>query len=398
MPNILVLNAGSSTLKFRLLGMAAPQAPETVADGLVEKWGSPAAQLRLKISGRDPEQRPVAAESAADAAGHAIEACLPFGIDAIGHRVVHGGPRYQEPTRITPQVVEGIKEVSHLAPLHNALAVAGIEAGLRRLPGTPAVAIFDTAFHRTIPEFAALYALPLELSQKHSLRRFGFHGISHRCVSRRLLECLGRQPAGTRVITCHLGNGASVCAIRDGNSVDTSMGLTPMEGLIMGTRTGDIDPGLVLHLMTALNMSASHIDDLLNRQSGLLGISGCSGDMRDVEQAAAAGDQRAQLALDMFAYRVRKYIGAYAAAMGGLDAVAFAGGIGEHSPGARRRICQEVENLGIVLDSDRNASADSHNPTRISADGSAVDVWVIPTDEELQIAREVCELLRLPRT
>jgi len=389
--NILVLNAGSSSLKFRLLDMGGRES--VLASGLVEKWGTPQAALKLEVSGRDAGRKSVAAETPAHAAEHAIEACRPLGINVVGHRVVHGGWRYQEPTRVTPQVIDGIREVSSLAPLHNALALAGIETAIRMLPHAPSFAAFDTAFYEPLPAAAARYAIPPELAERHHLRRYGFHGISHRYVSHRLLELLGREAPGTRLITCHLGNGCSVCAVRDGRSVDTSMGLTPMEGLIMGTRCGDIDPGLVLHLMTALKMRAEEVDELLNRRSGLLGLSGRSGDVRDLEQAAAAGDARADAALESFAYRVRKYIGAYAAAMGGLDAIAFTAGIGEHAAGVRERICQRLEFLGIQLDAGRNSAARGGEAVRISDDAAPVHVWMVPTDEECQIAREIAPLI-----
>lgn len=389
--NVLVLNAGSSSLKFRLLRM---QERETVlASGLVEKWGTHGAMLRLEVAGEALQCRSVAAETPADAAGHAVKACLPLGIDAIGYRVVHGGPRFTEPVRISKQVIDDIRDVSHLAPLHNGLALAAMEAGQTVLPEVPAVAVFDTAFHRTMPEAAALYAIPPDLAEKHALRRYGFHGISHSYVSQQLLRCLNRPAAGSRFITCHLGNGASLCAIRDGKSIDTSMGLTPLEGLMMGTRSGDIDPGLVLHLMTSIGMKAEQVDDLLNRRSGLAGVSGLGSDLRDIEKAAGSGDARAELALDMFAYRVRKYIGAYAAAMGCIDAIAFAGGIGEHSPRMRGRICEGLVSMGILLDAARNLSARPNENTPIQADSSPVQVWLIPTDEELQIARQVHQLL-----
>jgi len=395
--NILVLNAGSSTLKFRLLKTPAPgdagaAGESLLARGLVEKWGSPQATLKLEVSGAATEEKPVAAETTAHAAEHAINACLPLGIDALGHRVVHGGPRFRDPARITAEVVEGIRAVSHLAPLHNGLALAGIEAGLRLLPDTPAVAVFDTAFHQTIPDVAALYAIPRELSERHALRRYGFHGISHRYVSGLLLECLKRPAAGSRLITCHLGNGASVCAVRDGRSIDTSMGMTPMEGLVMGTRSGDIDPGLVLHLMNAEGMSPAQLDELLNRRSGLLGLSGFA-DMRDVERAASAGDQHAAVAIDTFAYRLSKYIGAYFTVLGRAHAVGFSGGIGEHSAEVRKRVCERLRSLGMHLDATLNSAAPADRPSRISADFSGVEIWVVPTDEERQIAREVHRLL-----
>jgi acetate kinase len=389
--NVLVLNAGSSSLKFRLLRIGTGD--PLLAGGLVEKWGTSQATLKLEVSGQSVQSRPIAAASQTHAAEHVIDACRELGIDATGHRVVHGGPKFREPVRVTPQVIDSIREVSHLAPLHNALALAGIEAALRALSNKPAVAVFDTAFHRTLPEVAALYAIPPELAEQHALRRYGFHGISHQYVSQKLIQCLDRPAAGTRLITCHLGNGASVCAIRDGISVDTSMGFTPMEGLVMGTRSGDIDPGLVLHLIINQGMKPAEVDHLLNYGSGLLGLSGRSGDMREIEQAAAEGDRRADLAREMFAYRVRKYIGAYAAVLGGVDAIAFAGGIGEHSPSTRQRICEGLSFLGAVPDQKRNEAASGTRESFIHAGTSRVQLWVIPTDEEMQIAREVNSLL-----
>jgi acetate kinase len=370
-----------------------PDRGQLLADGLVEKWGTPQATLRMALEGQAPEHRCVAAESSGEAAEHAIRACLPLGIDAVGHRVVHGGAKFEEPTVVTPEVVEGIRQVSHLAPLHNQLALAGIEAGMRVLPDTPAVAVFDTAFHRTMPAVAAEYAIPRDLAQKHELRRYGFHGISHGYLSGKLLKCLGREAAGTRLITCHLGNGSSICAVRDGRSVDTSMGMTPMEGLVMGTRSGDIDPGLVLHLIDGLGMSSKEVDEMLNRKSGLLGLSGRSGDVRDLTEAAASGDRNAHAALESFAYRARKYIGAYAAVLGGIDAIAFGGGIGEHSADVRSRICSGLEVLGILLNEALNASATGRELALISADNSPGQIWIVPTNEEGQIAHDVFYLL-----
>lgn len=389
--NVLVLNAGSSSLKFRLFdaGAGPTDGELLLAHGLVEKWGTPEATLRLTVRGKDAQTRSVAAESSRQAAEHALRVCLPLGIDALGHRVVHGGPHFERPARVTPEVVAAIKDVSHLAPLHNKLALAGIEAGLQVLPQTPAFAVFDTAFHMTLPREAFQYALPRKWAEDHDLRRYGFHGISHQYVSGELLKAMGRPAQGSRLVTCHLGNGASLCAIRDGRSVETSMGLTPMEGLVMGTRSGDIDPGLVLHLITGLGMKAEEVDDLLNRKSGLLGLSGRSGDVRDLENAEQSGDAPAAEALESFAYRARKYIGAYAAVLGGLDAVAFTGGIGEHSAKTRERICRGLEFLGIRLDPQRNGAAATENPLRISSVEALVQVWVISTDEERQIAREI---------
>ena len=392
--NVRVFNAGSSSLKFRLIALNRDtDSSQVLASGLVEKWGTPDAALKLTRGSSPAEHRSVAAESPADAAEHAIDACRPLGIDALGYRVVHGGPKFEQPVLITPEVVQGIDEVSTLAPLHNQLALASIRAGLKLLPDVPSVAAFDTGFGRTMPEVAALYAIPRALAEQNALRRYGFHGISHQYVSTRLLQLMNRPAPGTRLITCHLGNGSSVCAVRDGACIDTSMGLTPMEGLVMGTRSGDIDPGLVLHLIRTLHMSSDQVDTLLNRQSGMLGLSGRSGDMRDLEQAAGTGDADAKLAIEAFAYRARKYIGAYAAALSGVDAISFAGGIGEHSPGTRERICRGLEFLGLKLDPARNNAAPADRPSRVSDNSARVQVWVIPTDEELQIARDVVRKL-----
>ena len=367
--NVLALNAGSSSLKFRLFRMAGG-AEEGLAGGTVERAD---------------------ADSLLPAAQTAIAQCQALGIDAVGHRLVHGGPVFSEPTRVTLDVLDSLRGLCDLDPLHNPSEVALIEEAQRLLPDAPSVAVFDTAFHRTLPEVAWRYALPAGLSDRLHLRRYGFHGISHRYVSGRLLECLGRGPEGTRLITCHLGSGASVCALRDGLSVDTSMGLTPLEGLVMGSRSGDVDPGLLLYLMRTQGMTAEQIDDLLNHDSGLKGLAG-KGDVRDLEQAAEAGEARAELALEIFAYRVRKYLGAYAAALGGLDAVAFTGGIGEHSAAMRGRICRGLDFLGLWLDDDRNVAA-GKDAVPVSTDGSPVAIWVVPTDEERQISREVSALL-----
>jgi acetate kinase len=359
--HVLVLNPGSSTLKFRLVEVAAGTTRE-VLSGLHDH---------------------VAGDALAGAAAEVVQRCRPEGIDAVGSRVVHGGEHFAEPTLVTPDVLAAIRDLGRLAPLHNPPAAAVLARVGDLLPGVPAVAVFDTAFHRTLPDVAALYALPLELSREKGLRRYGFHGTSHRYVSARLHERTG----GKRLITCHLGNGASVTAVRDGKSVDTSMGLTPLEGLVMGTRSGDVDAGLVLHLLREERMSADEVDRLLNQQSGLLGVGGHA----DLRELQASGDERARLAREMFAYRVRKYIGAYAAVLEGLDAVAFTAGIGEHSADMRERICAPLGWLGVRLDAQANARP-GPGEARISAGESAVQVWVIPTDEEDLIARAAAEV------
>ena len=369
--NILALNAGSSSLKFRLFSITS-NAETILTDGTVERMD---------------------ANALLPAAQQAIEQCQPFGIDAVGHRVVQGGARFFEPTRITPDVLIDLRGLQELDPLHNPTEVALIEAAQNLLPNTPNIAVFDTAFHRTLPEIAWRYALPSDLADRLGLRRYGFHGISHRYVSEHLLQCLGREAQGTRLISCHLGSGASVCALLDGQSMDTSMGLTPLEGLVMGTRSGDVDPGLLLYLLRTQNMTAEALDDLLNQQSGLKGLAGRN-DVRDLEQAAGHGDAQAALALEIFAYRVRKYVGAYAAVLGGLDAVAFTGGIGEHAVAMREHICRGLDFLGLRLDAERNQAATGGEAARISSDGVFVSLWVIPTDEERQIAREVAALVQ----
>jgi acetate kinase len=367
--NILTLNGGSATLKYTLFAMPAEG---ILADGSLDHPGG---------------------DGIVQAAQQAIEKCRSHGIDAIGHRVVHGGAAFTQPTRMTHESLDDLRKLQDLDPLHNPTEVAMIEAGLRLLPDAPAVAVFDTAFHQTLPEVAWHYALPREWADNLGLRRYGFHGISYRYVSERLLQCLGRQAAGTRLIICHLGSGASICALKDGQSVDTSMGMTPLEGLVMGTRSGDVDPGLLLYLLRSVGMTADALNDMLNRRSGLVGISGHnSGDVRQLQQAAMDGDKYAALALGIFAYRVRKYIGAYAAALGGLDAVAFTGGIGEHSAALREKICAGLDFLGLHIDDTRNQGA-SGREAILNGPDAPVSAWVIPTDEQRQIARETQTLV-----
>jgi acetate kinase len=407
--NILVLNAGSSSLKFRLFRIEALRSlsePEDVlAGGQVERIGKPDAQMTFfhGVQGTS-QRRDVGTESVSGAAQEILRQLTkpladgqqPIAIDAVGHRIVHGGARFFEPVRIDDVVLNDIRDLIELAPLHNPSGLAGIEAVRHTLPHASNVAVFDTAFHHNLPAIAARYALPTALSERLQLRRYGFHGISYRYVSERLLLILKSDPqrdsSQTRLILCHLGNGASVCALRNGQSIDTSMGFTPLEGLIMGNRSGDVDPGLVLHLLRGGHMTPDQMEDLLNHQSGLMGLSGRSGDARDLEEAASEGHQASQLALECFAYRVRKYIGAYAAALGGVDTLAFTGGIGEHSASMRARICQGLSFLGLYADDERNQNATGQEPAAISG-GDDGKVWVVPTDEERQIAREAFALL-----
>jgi len=367
--NILVLNAGSATLKYKLFAIPGE---EILASGSVDHPGG---------------------EGIVDAAATVIKACSAAGIDAIGYRVVHGGSSFTEPTRITPEVMDGLRALHDLDPLHNPTDVAMIDAGLRLSPGTPAIAVFDTSFHRTLPETAWRYALPRDLCDRLRLRRYGFHGLSYQYVTGELLKCLGRSPVGTRLIICHLGSGASVCAVQDGQSIDTSMGLTPLAGLVMGTRSGDVDPGVLLYMLRSANMTADEIDDLLNHQSGLLGLSNRSNDVRVLEQAAHTGDSNAEIALEVFAYHVCKYIGSYSAVLGGVDTVAFTGGVGEHSADVRARICRRLGFLGLRMSDEANDSAGNGGMVRISANDATVQAWVIPTDEERQVVRNAQALL-----
>lgn len=404
--NILVLNAGSSSLKFCLYDMPAPRPltePENVvAIGEIERVGVPDTHLKLTVGEGEPVSRPINAPDVASAAEQALRLLLDpaangghaVRIDAVGHRIVHGGPNFVKPVRVDANVVEELRGLTALAPLHTPGGVAGIEASQRALPDAPDIAVFDTAFHHDLPPVSRDYALPRDLAGQYHLRRYGFHGISYTYVTERSLLALGREAAETRLILCHLGGGASACAVRDGKSVDVSMGFTPLEGLVMGTRAGDIDAGLVLYLMRTLNRSADDMDKLLNKQSGLLGLSGgLSSDVRDLEKAADAGNTAAREALASFAYRIRKYIGAYAAAMGGVDALIFTDKIGAHAFRTRTRICEGLEFLGLGLDESRNQDINGPAPVQIGANDSG-RVWVVPTDEERQIAREVYALMQ----
>ncbi len=412
--NILVLNPGSTTLKFGLyqmsdLSKASPTAgsAKVLASGIVEPIGAPQAELKMFVATQKPVIEPVEAATSAQAVEQIVRRLLayvgenartptPITIDAVGCRVVHGGPRLVKPTRVVASVLDELRALKDMAPLHIPADVAVLEQVQQSLPETPVVAVFDTAFHQTLPPIAYTYALPVELCAHYGLRRYGFHGISHAYVSGQLIKHLGRDTKGTRIITCHLGGGASVCAVRDGQSVDISMGFTPLEGLVMGTRSGDVDPGLVLYLIRTAGMTTGEVDDLLNHQSGLRGLSGLSADVRELEQEALQGNKLAELALEIFAYRACKYIGAFAAALEGLDAIAFTGGIGEHSATMRSRICRRLGFLGLHLEDNHNQAANGRAAMRISAENGSVQVWVIPTDEERQIAWSTYEQFRDP--
>ena len=385
MPQVLVVNSGSSSIKYRLI---ETDGPTNLARGLVERIGTATATGTYGQMADDSwvEVRETAPMADHDDGLRAVIAALDraklaAGITAVGHRVVHGGDRFVAPALIDDAVVDGIRAQIPLAPLHNPANLAGIEVARSLWPDVPQVAVFDTAFHATLPPHAYRYAVPDTWYTQHRVRRYGFHGTSHAFVARRAAEILGRPLAQLRLITAHLGNGASVTAITGGRSVDTSMGLTPLEGLVMGTRSGDIDPAIVFHLARNAGLTLNEIDAALNSASGLRGLCG-DNDLRAIEARAARGDDAAQLAIDVFCYRVRRYIGAYAAVLGGLDALVFTAGIGEHSPTVRARVCADLGFLGIAIDPTANAAS----ATMISATGTAAAVLVVPTDEELEIA------------
>ncbi|MEA4888932.1 MAG: acetate kinase [Clostridiaceae bacterium] len=394
---VLVINAGSSSLKYQLLNSANG---EVLAKGGAERIGLNDALIKHTRNGGEAVTLPV------DMPNHkvAVQAVLTVltseehgviqsmsEIDAVGHRVVHGGEKFSTSVLITPEVKRAIRACYDLAPLHNPANMTGIEACEEAMPGVPQVAVFDTAFHQTMPAKAYMYALPYELYEKHSIRRYGFHGTSHGYVSRRAAEILGKPYDSMKIITCHLGNGSSVSAIRNGRCIDTSMGLTPLAGICMGTRCGDIDPTIVTFLMEKENLDTHAIVDLMNKQSGVAGISGVSSDFRDLYTAAGEGHKRASLALDMFKYQCRKLIGSYAAAMGGVDAVVFTAGIGENTADVRLGACEGLGYMGIQIDPYKNAAIRSREAI-VSTDDSPVKVLVVPTNEELAIAKETARI------
>ncbi|MEE1121893.1 MAG: acetate kinase, partial [Prevotella sp.] len=314
-------------------------------------------------------------------------------IDAVGHRMVHGGEKFAKSVIITPEVIDAFKACIDLAPLHNPANLKGVDAVTELMPGLPQVGVFDTAFHQTMPAKAYLYAVPYELYEKYGVRRYGFHGTSHRYVSARALEFLGMQTEGTKVVTAHIGNGGSLAAVVDGKCVDTTMGLTPLEGVMMGTRSGDIDGGAVTFIQKKLGLDADGISDLLNKKSGIAGLTGLSSDMRDIENAANAGDEKAIAAQESYFYRIKKYVGAYAAAMGGCDVLVFTAGVGENQTGMREAVCKGLEFMGIEIDVEKNSTIRGEEAI-ISTPNSKVKVVVIPTDEELMIASDTMALVK----
>ncbi|MCD6444061.1 acetate kinase [Candidatus Bathyarchaeota archaeon] len=397
---VLVINCGSSTIKYKVFQVQDGSTLKELASGLLERIGSDKSTLTHR---RDGETYKFELEAKDHREG--LESILkiltskehgviedPSEVFAVGHRVVHGGDSVFQPTVITEDLLNVIRRWSDMAPLHNPANLAGIEAAISLLPGAHQVAVFDTAFHQTMPAEAYLYAIPYEYYERYRIRRYGFHGTSHRYVAYKAAEVLNRDISELKMVTCHLGAGCSITAVCGGKSIDTSMGFTPLEGLVMATRSGDIDPSLVFFLVRKEGLNVEEVENLLNRKSGLLGLSGVSGDVRDIWREVEKGNQRAELAMRVFAYRVKKYIGAYAAAMGGLDAIVFTAGIGENDWRTRELICEGLEYLGVRLDKRLNRMT-SKEPRIISSDGSKVKVLVIPTDEELAIALETLNLL-----
>ncbi|MEW8993437.1 acetate/propionate family kinase [Clostridium sp.] len=393
---VLVINCGSSSLKYQLINM---ETEESLAQGLVERIGIEGSILTQKVPGRDKYiiEQPMADHKDAIKlvlgalvdGNHGVISSMDE-ISAVGHRVVHGGEKYSESVVIDDAVMASLEECVKLAPLHNPANIIGINACKSLMQNTPMVAVFDTAFHQTMPKTAYMYPLPYELYTKYGIRKYGFHGTSHKYVSAECAKLMGKDIKDVKIITCHLGNGASLAAIKDGHCVDTSMGFTPLEGIAMGTRCGNIDPAIVTFLMNEGKMTAKEVDNLMNKQSGVLGLSGVSSDFRDIEDAAKEGNERAVLALDVYDYRVREMIGAYAAAMGGVDAVVFTAGLGENAIETRAQICKGLEFLGIEIDDAKNNVRGK--ATEVSKDGAKVKVFVIPTNEELVIARDTKEL------
>ncbi|MGM9811081.1 MAG: acetate/propionate family kinase [Paludibacteraceae bacterium] len=389
---VLVLNCGSSSIKYKLFEMADHS---VLAQGGVEKIGLPDSFLQVKLPNgekvvieKEMPEHTVGIQLILDTLVDEKIGCIKDlkEIEAVGHRVVHGGEKFNQSVVITPEVKDMIVKCAELAPLHNPANLKGIDAIEKTLPGVPQVAVFDTAFHQTMPDYAYMYALPYELYEKYAIRRYGFHGTSHRYVSARVCEFLGVNAAEKKVVTAHIGNGGSCAAVLNGKSVDTSMGLTPVEGLVMGTRAGDLDLGAATYIMDKEGLTTAEFNNLVNKKSGLLGVSGVSSDARDIDAAIKAGNHRANLAREMFIYRVKKYVGAYAAAMNGIDILVFTGGIGENDAFIRAEIVKGLSFLGVTLDEEANNCRGVERV--ISTPDSKVTVCVIPTDEELMIASD----------
>ncbi|MDD3612575.1 MAG: acetate kinase [Clostridia bacterium] len=399
---ILIINAGSSSLKYQLIDM---DNENVLAKGNAERIGIKDSLLTHEVMGKEKFKISKNFNDHTEAIKEVIKTLISADkgvitdmseIGAVGHRVVHGGERFKESVLIDDEVMDAIRANIDLAPLHNPANIMGIEACMKIMPGVPMSAVFDTAFHQTMPREAFLYAIPYESYLKHGIRRYGFHGTSHKYVSLRAAQILNRPIEELKIVTCHLGNGSSIAAVKHGKSIDTSMGFTPLDGLPMGTRSGSIDPAIVSYLMEKEDLTIDETSEYLNKQSGVLGISGVSSDFRDLADAAADNVERAKLALEVFNYQVKKYIGEYAAAMGGIDCVVFTAGIGENTPAIREESCQGLEFLGIKVDPVKNNSKEIQTSKEgiVSTDDTPVKVLVVPTNEELMIARETINLLK----
>jgi len=395
---VLVINCGSSSLKYQMIDMTNEN---VLAKGIVERIGIEGSFLKHEKEGAEKFVIETFMKTHKEAIAHVLEAVIDpvhgvvsnmDEISAVGHRVVHAGEKYSASVLITEDVMKALDECTELAPLHNPPNILGIRACQELMPKTPMVGVFDTAFHQTMPKEAYIYAIPYEYYEKYRIRRYGFHGTSHRFVSARAADMLGMDIKDTKIITCHLGNGASVAAVDGGKSIDTSMGFTPLEGLVMGTRSGDIDPAIVSFIKDKEGLSANEVTNILNKKSGVLGISGVSSDFRDIEDAAHKGNERAQLALDIFALKVKSYIGAYLAELNGADAIVFTAGVGENGIDLRAAICKGLEGLGIVMDYEKNKVRGKE--TELSSKDSKVKIFLIPTNEELVIARDTLEIVK----
>lgn len=395
---ILVLNCGSSSVKYKLIDT---DSDKTLAEGGVEKIGLSDGFLKFKRADGSKEIKNLgltdhkgAVQAILDILTDPKEGCIKnySQIDAVGHRVVHGGDKFNSSVLITDQVIQQVKDCYGLAPLHNPANITGIEAITSLMPDVPQVGVFDTAFHQTMPAKSYMYPLPYKYYKEDGVRRYGFHGTSHRYVSARAAEFLGISLDNCKMVTCHVGNGGSITAVLNGKSVDTSMGLTPTEGLMMGTRVGDVDPGALTYLMTRHNLSVEQLQHIINKESGMVGVSEISSDMREIENAVNQGNERAKMALDMYEQRIIKYIGAYAAEMGGLDVIVFTGGVGENQTGVRENVCAPLAFMGVELDNAKNATIRGEEAL-ISTPESKVKVVVIPTDEELMIARDTRQIV-----
>ena len=396
---VLVVNAGSSSLKYQLFDTVAGN---ILAKGNCERIGIDGSRIIHKTQGKDEYIKEQALPNHSEATRLVVETLLDATvgciksvdeIEAIGHRVVHGGAFFTESVLVNDEVMQILDKCVAYAPLHTPAHIMGIKGCMAVMPNTPEVLVFDTAFHQTMQKEAYMYGISYDMYEEYQIRRYGAHGTSHRYVSGEMIKLLGGNAEGTKIVTCHIGNGSSITAVKDGKCVDTSMGFTPLDGIMMGTRCGAIDPAIVTYIMDKKNMSAAEVNDYMNKKCGFLGISGISSDSRDVEKAMNEGNKRAQLTYDMLCYQIKKYIGSYSAAMGGLNAIVFTAGIGEHAPYIREHALEGLEYLGVKLDLDRNNFGHSGTPVKISADDSSVAVYMIPTNEELVIARDTAAIV-----